>query len=677
MLDSSYTHFIQVAVPRPVKGLFSYALTEEQSRAVGVGGWAVVSFGRSKMHAFVVEAPQTLNALPASIDRSKLKPVMEIGCGDEVIPPDVMRLCQWAADYYHSPVGEVFHCAVPAASLGLKNKKRAAREMDLKSETSVFEKHALTEAQLSVVQTLDELRIKPGVSSRAALLKGVTGSGKTEVYLEIARRVLAQGKSVLILVPEIALTPQLHARFEQNLGVYVGLWHSAMADGQRRDLGHALRARQIRAVVGARSAVFCPLHDVGLIVVDEEHDASYKQEDRVRYHARDLAVVRAKFNDALVVLGSATPGLETLERVREGKYILTELRERVQKGGLPQIELVNLAEEPRVEGVQALFAETTIKALKETIEAGQQAMIFLNRRGFAAFLLCEECGEVTGCPNCSISLTVHMKQRALRCHVCGHQEAIAVHCQKCQGTQLKPMGAGTESIETELPSLLPGVRVLRLDRDQVTSATRLEQVLNSFRAREADVLLGTQMLVKGHDFPDVTLVVVVLADSLFRWPEFRSTERAYQILTQVAGRAGRRDQPGRVLIQTFQPDHPVLQAVTGVVSEEQWLAEERALREPLLYPPFGRLARLRLESRDSEEARKVATEIARVLEAQGKVEVLGPSEAFLEKAKGIYRWDITLRSKDLRALHSAILGAEKWACEREVALHIDVDPQGV
>ncbi len=672
--DQAAGRILSVAVPRPVDGLFTYKISEELAQKVRVGGWVRVPFGRKEMHAFVVEEPKPLSELPSGLEPSALKAVLEVG-DDVFFTEDVLKLCQWTRDYYFSPIGEVLHCAAPPAALGLKSAKKTARA--LPPPVPFVPAHELTPAQKSALEKLEEARVSND-PLKVTLLQGVTGSGKTELYIELARRTLAEGKGVILLVPEIALTPQLHRRFEEGLGTSVGLWHSAVADGVRRDMAAALRTGQLRVIVGARSAVFAPVPDLGLIVVDEEHDPTYKQEDRVRYHARDLAVVRGKLTGALVVLGSATPSLESRERVEEGRYRLVRLDQRIAAGGLPSVEIVDLKEEELMGDVQAPLARKTVDTIRDTLAAGEQVMIFLNRRGFAAFLLCQDCGDVKECPNCSISLTVHRKRVLLRCHVCGYQEQIPDFCAKCHGRELQAMGAGTESLELELPKLIPELKPLRLDRDQVTSATRLGQILEDFRAGKANALLGTQMLVKGHDFPGVTLVVVVLADGLFRWPDFRATERAYQVLRQVSGRAGRGEKPGRVLIQTFDPENPVLEAVRGNLTEEALLSEEKEIRKALLYPPFGRLARLRFESADAGEARTHATAVGQLLQkvATEQVQILGPSEAFLEKAKGIYRWDLMLRSSEIGPLQRAVFQAKEFCAAQKRPLLVDVDPYG-
>lgn len=675
---------VSVAVPRPIDSFFTYSVPAEMTGLLAKGSWVRVPFGRSNVIGFVVDTPKTRAELPPSLDPAKLKAITEAGSIEDRIPTDVFELCRWASKYYAQPLGELLAAACPPASLGLRSTKRAAKEL---SRNTVEQREIhLNDEQKIALEELDAHR-KGSSLSKVSLLHGVTGSGKTEVYIELAKRVLSEGKGVLLLVPEIALTSQLHSRLESGIGESVARWHSAMPDGQRRDQGAALRCGEIRVVVGARSAVFAPIKNLGLILVDEEHDPTYKQDDRVRYHARDLSIVRGKSLDALVVLGSATPSLETRERVREGKYHSSVLSARFASGGMPTIEIVDLGEEIRVEGIQAALAEKTLTVMRETLARGEQIMIYLNRRGFAAFLRCRDCGEVSECPNCSISLTVHKRSRELRCHVCGHAEGIPDFCPKCQAVDLDPIGAGTESLEEELPKILPDAKILRLDRDAITSATRLEKTLDAFRNGEAQILLGTQMLAKGHDFPKVTLVVVILADALFRYPDFRAPERALQILSQVSGRAGRGELPGRVLVQTYQPDSPILEVLLGNRSEESFLAEECELRQALDYPPFGRLARLRIESSDRIEAVSRCEAIANSLrqvqsqlettQPELRLQILGPSEAFLERAKGIYRWDLLIKCSAVGALSQTILAAKQYASREKWTLLVDVDPYGL
>ncbi len=675
---------VSVAVPRPLDSSFTY-LVSEQSKAVGPGYWVRVPFGRSTVIGFVVDIPKPLSELPASLDAGKLKVILESGSENDRIPPDIFALCAWASRYYAQPLGELLAAASPPASLGLRSTKREAKHLsrEMVEQREIF----LNAEQAAALAGLEAIRTRIDGKTKVALLHGVTGSGKTEVYIELAKRALKEGKGVLLLVPEIALTSQLHGRLESGIGEQVARWHSAMPDAKRRDQGAALRSGEIRVVVGARSAVFAPIKDIGLIIVDEEHDPTYKQEERVRYHARDLAIVRGKNADAIVVLGSATPSLETRERVREGKYERFELSARFTTGGMPAIEIIDLGDEPLIEGIQAPIAEKTLAAIRETIGRDEQVMIYLNRRGFAAFLRCRDCGEVSECPNCSISLTVHRRSRELRCHVCGHADRIPDTCEKCQSADLDPIGAGTESLEEEIPKLLPEAKILRLDRDAVTSASRLEKTLTAFRNGEAQILLGTQMLAKGHDFPKVTLVVVILADALFRYPDFRAPERALQILSQVSGRAGRGSLPGRVFIQTYQPDAPVLSVLLGEQTEDSFLKGELELREALDYPPFGRMARLRVESTERSEAVGHCEAIANELRASRglvekdetdlRLEILGPSEAFLERAKGIYRWDILIKSSSIRALSHLVAIAKQHSLREKRTLLVDVDPYGL
>lgn len=671
---------VSVAVPRPLPGFFTYRVPPDLGEKVCIGSRVKVPFGSTFVHAFVVAILQSVSEIPEGLSLSQVKEILEVDDESDLLPKDVWSLCNWAHDYYCTPLGEVLGCAsFRSKKLG---KPRALTLVDQPAQN-----HPLTPDQKKVFENLNQLRMLR--EGRVALLFGVTGSGKTEVYIELAKETLQSGKSVLILVPEIALTPQLHQRFEKGLGKSVGLWHSAMSPAKRRDYCVALKTGQLKVLIGARSAVFAPILDLGLLVVDEEHDPTYKQEDRVRYHARDLAIVRAKLTQSFVVLGSATPSLETRERVREKKYSLEQLHHRIAPGGLPQIQVIDLKEEVRIEEIQTPLAQRTLQQIQEVISAGEQVIIYLNRRGYAAFLLCKGCGAVKRCPRCSVTLTVYKKNAALRCHLCGWKEKIPKQCPKCEGVDLYAMGSGTEGLETEITSLLNGAKISRLDRDQITSVSKLQNVLDHFRSGKSNILLGTQMLVKGHDFPGVTLVVVVLADALFRWPDFRTSERAFQILKQVSGRAGRGEKQGRVLIQTFDPEHSVIQVMEGKVEEDVFIESERELRQSLGYPPWGRLARIRFENYSKEEAKKRAAAVVQNIELSmadaisatnstlKTLEVLGPSEAFLEKVKNTYRWDILLKAKNIQTLQRAVNFIRSFCLKNKWHFLVDIDPYGI
>lgn len=666
---------ISVAVARPF-GTQSAVYTYQVPSALTDLGFAtpvLVPFGNGFSRGFVA-GPSELyadvqNKTP-SLSLERIKPIESKEELAYVPSKAVAELCKWASQYYAIPLGELLNAAFPQ----IQTPPKRIRSRAAKKDSSSKPVELTTTQQEVVTRILGRMKASP---FSVSVLHGVTGSGKTEVYCEAIRAVLDQGGGALVLAPEIALTPQLQARFETRLQTEVGVWHSALPEGRKKDLYLRMTRGELKVMVGARSAIFCPIQNLSLIVVDEEHDPSYKQEEgRVRYQARDLAIVRAKNENAHVILGSATPCIESLERVHEGKYHLESLPERATTGGLPTVELINLKDEPKIDGIQAVLAAKTLELVRETLNAGEQVIVYLNRRGFASFILCKDCGTVCGCPNCSITLTFHKNPPRLKCHICAHTEALPDFCTKCQGSELIPIGAGTESLESQLPALLPQAKILRLDRDLITSTSRLEKTLALFRSGEANLLLGTQMLVKGHDFPGVTLVVVVLADALFRFPDYRAPERALQVLKQVSGRSGRGDRPGKVLIQTYDPDFPVLQVLDGRLSEAEFLSQERELRQALSYPPFGRLTRIRIERDKKEVAVLHARQIADAIQSQSieGIDLLGPSEAFIERVKGTYRWDIVIKARSIASLQS-VLSVVRRFCEAEKHhAVVDVDP---
>ncbi|HEV8551279.1 MAG TPA: primosomal protein N', partial [Polyangiaceae bacterium] len=491
----------------------------------------------------------------------------------------------------------------------------------------------LTPAQENAVEAI-LLRLERA-EKRAFLLEGVTASGKTEVYLRAAARCLELGRGVVVLVPEIALTPQLVARFRARLGSRIAVLHSGLGERERHAMWRSLRSGEVRIAVGARSALFAPVQNLGLVVVDEEHDGSFKQEEGVRYHARDMALLRAHRADAVCVLGSATPSVTSAELAKSGRLELLELPARARaESVLPDTEIVDLRRVGPGPGGERLISLPLFRALEATLAAGGQSILFLNRRGFAPSVVCEACGKISECPNCAVALTLHRARReALVCHYCDHHEPRREKCPQCGESALAEEGAGTERIESVLGEILPGARIGRLDRD-VAAGQKSERVLDRMRRGELDVLVGTQMVTKGHDLPNVTLVGVLNADAALSMPDFRAAERSFQLLVQVAGRAGRGAARGRVIIQTRQPEHPaILLAVAHDV--KGFTAHELAQRQELEYPPYSRLALVRFEANDEALTAREAERIAKIARhwAESDVEVLGPAPAPLARLR--------------------------------------------
>ncbi len=531
----------------------------------------------------------------------------------------------------------------------------------------------LTDAQRAIAASF-EAAVSAGAFS-PHLLYGVTGSGKTELYFAAAERALALGRGVLMLVPEIALTPLLVRAALARFGAIVAVLHSDLAQGERHDQWWRIREGQARVVIGARSAVFAPIPELGLIVVDEEHEDAYKQEESPRYHARDVAVMRAKLEGCPVVLGSATPALESYTNALKGKYTLAMLPTRIGSQGLATTVIVNRRELVRT-GQDTLLTPPLIDALTERLARREQALLLLNRRGYAVSLLCRECGAQALCPNCSVSLTIHHAGSSLLCHYCGHEARAHKACAGCGGEYLRLAGYGTEKVVEAVQAALPQARVDRLDRDRAQRKGVVAQVLAAFEAGEIDILIGTQMIAKGHDFPRVTLVGVVDADVGLGLPDFRAAERTFGLLTQVSGRAGRADLPGQVILQSLLPDHYAL----SLACEQDYPAfyeREMEFRRTMAYPPATALLNLILRSADARTGRQRAVDLAGRLHAaaNGQYRILGPASAPLARLKGEYRYQIVLKGqrnamrRRVREALSAQHGTLRWP---DIA--VDVDP---
>ena len=569
----------------------------------------------------------------------------------------------------------------------VKSASESARSLARKQIVTLVPEHPLANQgpmgppkTLNVHQMAAFQAIDGGLRSeqyQAFLLQGVTGSGKTEVYLKSIEATLAYGKSALLLVPEIALTPAVAGQFFARFGETVAILHSAFNDAERAEQWRRIRAGKSKVVVGTRSGVFAPVQNLGLIIVDEEHDSSYKQGETPRYHGRDVAVMRAHAAGAVVVLGSATPSLETRYNADKNKYAFLELPERIENRPMPQVELIDMRLEFIETRKQSTFARKLTEAVDGRLANREQTMLLLNRRGFSSFVTCRACGERVQCVNCSVTLTYHRRDRRLLCHYCNYAEKVPSVCPKCQSDHIHFIGVGSEKAEEELHRDFPTARIARLDRDTAGGKKQFENILNGFREHSFDILVGTQMIAKGHDIPNVTLVGIVNADIGLGMPDFRAAERTFQLLTQAAGRAGRGELPGIVLIQTTNPDH---YAVRHAAAQDyaKFYEQELQFRRAMRYPPFTAMANLLVRSEKQEQAMKMSAELGRLIEpAPEGIKMLGPAQAPVERLKTEYRYQILLKASSRVKLNELLARLRNYAIEQKwgpTSLVIDVDP---
>jgi len=724
--------YAAVAVPIPVRQLFTYLAGADIRDSIRRGSRVRIPFGRRKLVGTVVEWPA-----PAP-EEGVVAKAIEAVVPDEQVPDSILELTRFVSDYYLCAWGEAIETALPPRGgptpLRKVVRRTAAADLSALPERAAAQRRLLAElpadgesmplAQLGDaarkaatalqrkgwVQILDapapstfedrdtegrapEVGPVPTPGQAAVLellqpvleagkfapqlLYGATGSGKTEVYFRAAEAVRRQGRSVLYLVPEIGLTPLLLSKVSRRFPGAVAVLHSAMPRGRRVEAWQRALDGRATLVIGTRSAIFAPLPRLGLIVVDEEQDGSYKQEETPRYNARDLAVVRAREEDAVLLLGSATPSMETFQHARSGRYGFLRLGGRVQERPLPTVTLVDMREEYRKHGIIAPLSSRLIEELGACVDRGEQALVLRNRRGWAAAVLCPECGERLHCRRCSIAMTWHRSQRRLRCHYCGAEESFPPACPSCGAEDLKLVGEGTEKIEELIRNAVPQARVERMDRDSVRRKGAHEKLLRRFDRGEIDILAGTQMIAKGHDFPRVTVVGVLAADQPLGLPDFRAAERVFQLLTQVAGRAGRGERPGSVLVQAFHPDHPVLlQAVDQ--DFEAFFEREIRYRRALRYPPLVGLVQILIHDRDALQAEVWAAKMGDALRGAGgdRLFVAGPGPAPMERLRGSYRQQILVRTAGRRRLIAAVeqaLGAVEGTIPRR-AIVVDVDP---
>lgn len=728
------TPLLRIAVPSPLRRLFDYlppvGSDADAIRALPAGVRVRVPFGRRELVGVLVEVPAD-----AAAEGLQLKPALAILDAEPALPPDLAKLVAWASDYYHHPLGECLVQALPAdlrrgeplqaseprwrltvAGLALPEGALARARQQSHAHATLLRENSLAAADLErfdirrehlramqqrgLVETFVaaangvaaaalvpvEAPLAPSAEQRAAidavaagfgafgcfLLDGVTGSGKTEVYLQLLAQVIARGEQALVLIPEIGLSPQTRARFERRLAAPVAVLHSGLNDSERLTAWRQARSGGVGVVLGTRSAVFTGFARLGLVIVDEEHDGSYKQQDGFRYSARDVAIKRAADAGIPILLGSATPSLESLHNALGGRYRHLRLTERANAAALPAIEIVDIRHAPMPDGL----APPALAALGETLARGEQALVFLNRRGFAPTLLCHDCGWMAQCPRCDARLTVHLAERRLVCHHCTHAEPLTRRCPQCGSSQLESRGPGTERLEQALASIFPAFPVIRIDRDTTQRKHAMRDKVAAIHAGQPSILVGTQMLAKGHHFPDVTLVVMVDLDGGLFSADVRGPERMGQLLTQVAGRAGRAQKRGRVLLQTHYPQHPLIESLVRE-SYQDFAAGLLAEREAVGAPPFAYFALVRADAKTLHDAENLLADLRAALHGAAVI-CMGPLPAPMARRAGMFRAQLLLSAPQRAPLHRALdrltAVAEHHPAGRRVKWSIDVDP---
>jgi len=717
---------------------FDYLIPPELARQVEVGSRVKVPFGPR----------QVMGCVTAMVEQSthtNLRPILNVVGRQSLVTPRVLQLARWIAGYYCCPVEIALKSVLPDS---IRKEKEGWRErLFVRAVTTSGEMPKLSKRQKEVWNIIEEWREMPlqelikltGTTAetvrrledkglviiseqiserdpyanehilptqplalnaeqavaldainaanqhRVFLLHGVTGSGKTEVYLQAIAHALEQGKGAIVLVPEISLTPQTVERFKARfnsgpLQTLVAVLHSHLSAGERHDEWHKIRQGRAQIVIGARSAIFAPVEPLGLIIVDEEHEHSYKQEEAPRYNARDVAVVRGQMEGAAVVLGSATPSLESYYNVQRSKYTLLSMPTRADDKKMPVVRIVDMRLEMRKQRGMPIFSTLLKEAIARRLDESQQVILFLNRRGYSTSLQCPKCGFVAQCPNCSVSLTYHRTVQKLMCHVCGHNADAPTVCpdSKCRNPAIRYSGLGTQKVEETLTKLFPHAAVQRMDTDILKRKEDYRRILGDFRLGKIDILVGTQMIAKGLHFPNVTLVGIIYADLSLHIPDFRAGERTFQLITQVAGRAGRGDIEGEVFVQSFTPHHPAIQFARKH-DFEGFYDQEITSRRELRYPPLSRIALLTLKGRNEEKVRfaadHVRKEVAGLLENTKDHMLMGPAPAPLARAETFYRYQLMIRTRQMSKV-SALLAtlAEKLTLPEGLTLTIDIDP---
>lgn len=661
-------HIVKVIVKTPMWRDFDYILPESFRFEDGlVGRRVVVPFGKRQIVGVISHLLDS-----TELDPQKLKPITDLLDEQPIMTTQVLRLCDWASHYYHYPLGEVVFTALPKKLRQLRSVSSVHQATDVLLPQSIENKTHFT---LSPQQQTAIEQINAAQQFKSILLHGVTGSGKTEVYLQVIADCLRRAKQALVLVPEISLTPQTLRRFQDRFNVPIALMHSGLKESERVANWFAALNGHARIVIGTRMSVFIPFKELGIIIIDEEHDASFKQQSGFRYSARDSAIVRANFEKIAVVLGSATPSLESLNNAWQNRYDYIRLPERAGNAKPPLIKIIDIKRERLVSGMSPYL----LSAIDRHLEAKGQILLFLNRRGYSPVLMCHHCGHTETCLHCDSFLTYHQAQRKVKCHHCEYVKFCPKVCEKCHQADLIPVGLGTEQIECELQERYKGYHVLRIDRDTTRKKGSLEMLLDEAHNNTAHILVGTQMLAKGHHFKNLTLVAVVDADSGLYSTDFRALERLAQLLVQVAGRAGREDNVGEVLVQTHHPEHPMLQCLlqNGFTEFTKMLALQR---KAATLPPFTHMALFRSEDKNEVVAHEFLLNLKNKLlsAAHKNIAILGPIDAPMVRRAGKFRAQLLLQSNNRQALQHLLAQTmnDDWVKrqKQKIQWSLDVDP---
>jgi len=678
-MTEKFAKFIEVALGYGIDIPFVYGIPDDLSDHVEIGKRVLVPFRNKEVTGCIV-------GIKKETGIENIRPALAVLDPFPLLSPKILELCKWISEYYMCSWGQAIEAAFPAG-VKLKGKTGNSGIMpDYSKDKPVDDlivpgknTFPLTEAQQNALNEIFESTNANRFQSY--LLEGVTGSGKTEVYIRSIKKILEKGLDSILLVPEISLTSTLVSRFETHFGEKIGVFHSRLTQSKRRSEWLRIKNGDAKIVIGPRSAVFAPVKNPGMIIVDEEHDSSFKQDTAPCYNGRDVAVLRGKMENAEVILGSATPSIESYANTITGKYKLLNLPERVPGRKLPSVITIDMRTDRVKDDPAKIFSRHLLTGIQERISKNEQTILFLNRRGFAPMVLCRNCGANQICKHCDIAMVYHESADILRCHYCNSRKKVPSICPHCGSGEFGYYGIGTERIEEEARKFFPDARIARLDSDTARKRGYFDKIMKSLEEKNIDILVGTQLLAKGHDYPDITLIGIISADGMLNLPDFRAGERTFQLLTQVSGRAGRGESPGEVVIQTYNPDHYILKLAIKQDYKEFYKQEDR-FRRALKLPPYSRIVQILVRGKNEKRTIKTAIGFASKLRESisgRNMELLGPAEAPISKIQSKYRWHILLKGDEIESLHGTIKKTyEEFLKDNKIGnieILLDVDPQ--